>query len=1083
MESQDPLEDEPESIDDALREVFGKPRPQASTARRGCTSVLAELNLAERNTSEPDEIDSTLLRDQNHYEVISEIGRGGMGVVLRGRDLDLGRDVAIKVLRTQTHPNALARFIEEAQIGGQLQHPGIVPVYEMGLQADQRPFFTMKLIEGETLSELLDKRVDRTRDLPRFLTIFEQVCQAIAYAHSRGALHRDLKPQNIMVGKFGEVQVVDWGLARVLHNGNDATSETKPLTTINTREDRLASMPGSVMGTPAYMPPEQARGASDEIDRTSDVFALGAVLTEILTGEPPYVGEDTLTVLKLAQSASLDDARARLRADDIDPELASMAMECMRSSRTDRPSDASVLANRIQQYLMRAEARSQEATVVAERAKARAAAERRARRLFVALAIAVGLLLAFGGLSAWWIENDKQQRLHKMRLAVTRYIDRAQAPWQAARSSIDLARHAGWATAGELLARAHANIDASLDPELASELRALIEKRDREDRLVKELEMHRGRGGLTKATAIADMKLASVGYRNALTTYGLKLDRSWQEIGEQIRRDPLRGILIAALDDWAHTNVVFDAEELKPPLRIANAADDRASVIEFRRILIDAEWAKGPRGLHLANANETAHLKEHVRRADLSDWNRNTIRLGVWLLQTGGDELSGIEFLERGVLVFPGDAILASHLASVLQYACRPPRLDEAIQYHKMAVSSSGGGTMRIGLAQALLDRGDIPQAIAELEQMFLEEESGVAPARAYLGRAYRERMDLDRAHKTLVATIEASFDYHPAYFAPARAELGMVYRAANRDDDAIRALNSLIRMDSGAYPAMMELGHIYFGQGKLKEAEQQFRRALKEMPPLVIAEIEIGRTLTAMRRFDEALSVLTAAAAKIPRDPNVHHALGRAYLASGDFTLALASLSKAHELDLSASPVDPGIARSVGEALAALDRNEEADEVYRLAFRLELAHWESRITRDAKDAWARDQLARLLTLPSRHGYLNPDRALSAARDAIAMADTTPRYHDTLGIALYRSGLAAEALAAFARADALEASLVPRPLAAARFVRAMSHWAAGQKVEARAMFEKALAELAQIEQTPKPASLIGLRDEAKALLN
>ncbi len=155
------------------------------------------------------------------YRIDGEIARGGMGAVLKGRDPDLGRDVALKVLRDDLRHDAdmIRRFVEEAQIGGQLQHPGIVPIYELGTFADLRPFFAMKLVKGHTLAELLEARDGPGDDRPRFLSIFEAIAQTVAYAHARGVIHRDLKPSNVMVGSFGEVQVMDWGLAKVLPRG------------------------------------------------------------------------------------------------------------------------------------------------------------------------------------------------------------------------------------------------------------------------------------------------------------------------------------------------------------------------------------------------------------------------------------------------------------------------------------------------------------------------------------------------------------------------------------------------------------------------------------------------------------------------------------------------------------------------------------------------------------------------------------------------------------------------------------------------------------------------------------------------
>ncbi len=155
------------------------------------------------------------------YRVDGEIARGGMGTVLKGRDADLGRDVALKILRDdyRDDTNMVRRFVEEAQIGGQLQHPGLVPIYELGTLADRRPFFAMKLVKGHTLAQLLAQRGGPADGLPRFLVIFQAVCQTMAYAHARGVIHRDLKPSNVMVGSFGEVQVMDWGLAKVLPRG------------------------------------------------------------------------------------------------------------------------------------------------------------------------------------------------------------------------------------------------------------------------------------------------------------------------------------------------------------------------------------------------------------------------------------------------------------------------------------------------------------------------------------------------------------------------------------------------------------------------------------------------------------------------------------------------------------------------------------------------------------------------------------------------------------------------------------------------------------------------------------------------
>ncbi|MFN9375075.1 MAG: serine/threonine-protein kinase, partial [Planctomycetaceae bacterium] len=299
------------------------------------------------------------------YRLEGEIARGGMGVVLKARDEHLGRDLAIKVLHeSQAYkPGVVNRFIEEAQIGGQLQHPGIAPVHELGVFEDGRPFFSMKLVQGETLAELLQRRADPREDQGRFLGIFLQICQTMAYVHSRGVVHRDLKPSNIMVGAFGEVQVMDWGLAKVLSDrpgqGEVDPGTRPPLPGLKTHrtgsdttpvpDDSVTQM-GCVLGTPAYMPPEQALGQIDQLDTRSDVFSLGGILAEILTGKPPYVQQVDSGVMQQATAGKLDACHQRLAASGADPALVELARHCLQRQPADRPADAGGVAAAIAAY-------------------------------------------------------------------------------------------------------------------------------------------------------------------------------------------------------------------------------------------------------------------------------------------------------------------------------------------------------------------------------------------------------------------------------------------------------------------------------------------------------------------------------------------------------------------------------------------------------------------------------------------------------------------------------------------------------------------------------------------------------------
>jgi serine/threonine protein kinase len=261
------------------------------------------------------------------YALGEMIARGGMGAVYRATDTVLSREVAVKVLQEKFAPDSgtARRFTDEARISAQLQHPAIPPVHDLGTLPDGRPFLAMKLIKGQTLEELLDARADVACERSRYVAGFEAVCQAVAYAHAHGVIHRDLKPANIMVGAFGEVQVMDWGLAKVLGSQPADPADQGALTTAtevrSLRDaDELFTQAGSLVGTPAFIPPEQAIGALSKIDARSDVFGLGAILAVILTGEPPFAASSRETTRVKAAQGDVAECFARLDGCGAEPE-------------------------------------------------------------------------------------------------------------------------------------------------------------------------------------------------------------------------------------------------------------------------------------------------------------------------------------------------------------------------------------------------------------------------------------------------------------------------------------------------------------------------------------------------------------------------------------------------------------------------------------------------------------------------------------------------------------------------------------------------------------------------------------------
>jgi len=281
----------------------------------------------------------------DRYRVVSRLGKGGMGEVMQVRDDVVGRDVALKRIRRSDPSERLQqRFLREATIQGRLEHPAIVPLYDIGRDSAGLPFFTMKKLTGTTLSKLLAES-PAEMSLQRLLRAFAEVCLAIEFAHVRGVIHRDLKPENIVLGDYGEVYVLDWGVAKVI---GEADGDLADLHSESSDGDESATLPGTPIGTPGYMAPEQVRGEPD-VDARVDVYALGCILFEILTrtmlhpsGKPG-----------LASAVQGIDARPSVRAPDrvIAPELDELCVAATHVDREKRIQTARELGDRVQRFL------------------------------------------------------------------------------------------------------------------------------------------------------------------------------------------------------------------------------------------------------------------------------------------------------------------------------------------------------------------------------------------------------------------------------------------------------------------------------------------------------------------------------------------------------------------------------------------------------------------------------------------------------------------------------------------------------------------------------------------------------------
>ncbi len=728
---------------------------------------------------------------RGNYQLLGEIARGGMGVILKGHDTDLGRDVAVKVLdgELSKRPEVVQRFVEEAQIGGQLQHPGIVPVYELGLMSDERPYFTMKLIKGRTLAALFAQRKQPGDNRGRLLSIFESVCQTVAYAHSKGVLHRDLKPANVMVGAFGEVQVVDWGLAKVLRRGGIA-DEKRAKESVHTVIATVRSGPGSsgsdsmvgsVMGTPAYMAPEQAQGEIEKLDERADVFSLGAILCELLTGRPPYEAVEGKHLVSLAARAELDPARARIEACDADAALKRLCLDCLMPARVARPANAEEVAKALHEYLTSTEERAAKAELAAAEARIKAAEERRARRLAVALGGTIVLALVLGGGGFWWVGRERSQRAEQVRKSVDAAYGESMEFARAGKSAEALAAarralsivESGGADA-EMLARAKSFVaTAEQDAGAAERERALHEK---DETLRKRLVDLRLEQIETLGNAKREREL-DADFAKAFADYGVDLEGD--DIVPALARIRERAIaeeVALALDDWGRLR-----------RRVHGPKSEKAENLLYLAMDLD----KDPGRLALRQAifdNDLKVLLELAEPQNLSKLAPGSIWvLSATLWDRFPDHRPDVyRMYDQAQHLYPGDFLLQAVGGNIYQLAGR---------YEASMVCRTAALSLRPDDLNARLRVGDALFFLGRLTD-------AEGAARACIAAAPNNAM----AHYNLGMTLVQLGDYAGA--------LASVARSLELEDDSNRATDLLVLRCIGGQASKADLERALAAEG-----------------------------------------------------------------------------------------------------------------------------------------------------------------------------------------------------------------------------------------------------------------------------
>jgi tetratricopeptide (TPR) repeat protein len=726
------------------------------------------------------------------------------------------------------------------------------------------------------------------------VAVFEQVCQAVGFAHSVGVIHRDLKPSNVMVGDFGEVQVMDWGLAKAVVRSQEAGVSQESDGSAPTRgaaRDGDGTQAGSVKGTPAFMPPEQAGGEWDRVDQRADVFALGGILCAILTGEPPYAGAGLRDVLEGAARGALAGTLARLDASGADPELVALCKRCLAADPENRPVDGAAVAAAVEEYQAAVEDRARRAEAERAAAEARVEEGRKRRRAQLALAVAVGLLLAAGAAFAWWNDRlaarEREERAEfaadKARGEAARLIAEAGAARQQqadrerrtrargeAASLLDQAeaalRAAGSRRAGETLADAGVRIDEAGADDLRGRLRGLRLELD----TLRALDRVDAERWTVAAGRVASWPAITDAWRRAFAGYGITPGTTPpHEAAARISGSLIRERLLTSLELW-YVRSGVDAGGRDPALRellVTADPDDfrnEARAVGYQRALLNRAFRRNP-----PPPQPTWFAVGHGQDASADVANRTRL-----LLEARAEKPDGFAlYMALGTLDAAGDPATAGRRAG-WYWAALAARPDSPTAWTNLGI--------------AIRDSGDLPGALAAFRNAVrLDPEYAVG--RNNLGHALRDAGDVPGA----VAEFEAALRIDPG-LAHAHFGLGLIRHEANDLPGAIAAYREAIRHHPRFLPALLNLGLALGAGNDPAGCEEAYAAALRVDPQNARANLELARLLYLRNEYGRAIPHARRAIPRLHTPEDGYALLGMSLLYSGDVPGAREAIDEA---------------------------------------------------------------------------------------------------------------------------------------------------------------------------------------------
>ena len=902
-----------------------------------------------------------------------------------------------------------------------------------------RPYFVMELVKGQPITEYCDQHRLTPRER---LDLFLPVCQAVQHAHQKGIIHRDIKPSNILVAEYDQQavpKVIDFGVAKAVN---------QPLT-----EKTMFTALGQIVGTLEYMSPEQAKVNQLDIDTRTDVYALGVLLYELLTGTTPFdkqrlraaAWDEMLRIIREEEppkpSTRLSDSQHTVPSISADRhtepakltklvrgELDWIVMKALEKDRARRYDTASALAADIGHYL-------HDEPVVACPPSAvyrfRKFARRNKAALGLAAMAALALLLIVGavGGSMGWMARDRAARQARVSEQVGLILDevaRFEQQQQWPEALVAAQRAEPLLASGEAPQDVHVKVQ-----QVISDLKLVA--RLEEIRLLASEATERG----------FNYAGANLQYAAALREYGIDVDALPAD--EAIRllqsRAEVLPALIIALDDWAACRLA------------AEDAVGAKALAEFAKALDADPWRRRLRETRADGSEQT--LDELVRSEEVTRQPPSTIELLAGELQHRGRSEDALEVLGRAWQDHPDDFWLHTTAAIIHGSLSRPPHHDEAIRHYTAALAlRPRSAVVRYNLGNVLKNQGRLDEAIACYRRA-LELDPKCARAHTNLGNALRAQGQLDEA----IICLHRAIDLDPQ-LAPAHMNLGIALKAQGRLDEAIASYREAIALNPQVAMAHYNLGIALQSQRNFDEAVACYRRAIELDPTFALAHNNLAATLLAQGNLDEATDCLRRAVTINPLDAMAHYNLGIVLQSHTDFNQAIACYRRAIELD----PQFALAHNNLGASLAAQGNFDEAIAAYRQAIEI-----------NPKLASAYNNLAWVLATANDSQLCNPSEATNLARTAVQLDPQPWAFWDTLSVAAYRAADWTTSL------EARQEKLRRRPTAADDLLfLAMTHWQLGNKAEARQSYDEAIAEVAN--QKTASAALRSLLQDAEQLL-